>query len=88
MTGDNSRANDLMAPGQPSPVGGSVSWDGVWVAMALNAAVLAAVVFVVMYDGMSFVRVVETTVAGWLGLPSSVVPSHVTCAAPEPTPGN
>ena len=56
--------------------------------MALNGVVLAAVVFVVMYDGMSFVRVVETTVAGWLGLPSSSVPSHVTCAAPEPTPGN
>jgi hypothetical protein len=42
--------------------------------MALNGVVLAAVAFVVMYDGMSFVRVVETTVAGWLGLPSSAVP--------------
>ena len=64
-----------MPPGQPSPAGGTPSWDGVGVAMALNAVILAAVVFIVMYDSMSFVRTVETTVAGWLGLPSSAVPS-------------
>lgn len=77
-----------MPPGQPSPAGGTPSWDGVGVAMALNAVVLTAVMFVVLYDGMSFIRAVETTVAAWLGLPSSAVPSHVTCAAPEPQPDN
>ena len=61
--------------------------EGAWVAMALNGIVLAAVAFIVLWDSMSFVRTVETTVAGWLGLPSSAVPSHVTCAA-EPQPEN
>jgi hypothetical protein len=75
-----------MPPGQPSPAGGTPSWDGVGVAMALNAVVFVAVMFVVLYDGMSFIRIVETTVAGWLGLPSSAVPSHVTCAASEEAP--
>ena len=80
------RNGGAMPPGQPSPAGGTPSWDGVGVAMALNAVVFVAVMFVVLYDGMSFIRIVETTVAGWLGLPSSAVPSHVTCAASEEAP--
>ena len=41
--------------------------------------------YVVLQNDMSFIRLVEGTVAGWLGLPSSAPPSHVTCAAPPPT---
>lgn len=73
-----------MPSGQPSPAGGAVSYDGVWVAMALNLVVLGMVTWTVLHNDMSFIRMVEGTAAGWLGLPSSAPPSHVTCAATPP----